>query len=43
MGDNRPVSSDSRSWGKLEEKYIIGKPILSLFPFNKIGIYPGKI
>ncbi len=41
LGDNRPVSSDSRSWGPLEEKFIVGTPFISLFPFNKIDIYPG--
>ncbi len=42
MGDNRQESFDSRSWGPLPAKYILGKPILRLFPFNKIGLFPGK-
>jgi signal peptidase I len=42
MGDNRAESSDSRSWGPLERKYIVGRPFLRLFPFNKISVFPGK-
>ena len=41
MGDNRAESFDSRSWGPLNKKYILGKPILRLFPISKIGILPG--
>ena len=41
MGDNRAGSSDSRIWGPLPEKNIIGQPILRLFPLNKIGVWPG--
>ncbi len=43
MGDNRSESFDSRSWGPLEKKYILGKPVLRLFPISKIGIMPGDI
>ncbi|HEY4509113.1 MAG TPA: signal peptidase I [Candidatus Paceibacterota bacterium] len=41
MGDNRAESFDSRSWGPLNKKYILGKPIIRLFPITKIGILPG--
>ncbi len=41
MGDNRAESSDSRLWGPLESKYIVGRPILRLLPFSKISILPG--
>lgn len=41
MGDNRAESSDSRIWGPLERKYIVGRPALRLFPFTKIGVFPG--
>ena len=42
LGDNRAGSSDSRVWGTLPEKYIIGVPILRLFPLNKISVWPGS-
>ncbi|MFH0804323.1 MAG: signal peptidase I [Candidatus Zambryskibacteria bacterium] len=41
MGDNRAGSSDSRMWGALPKKYIIGRPILRLLPLNEIGVWPG--
>jgi signal peptidase I len=41
LGDNRRVSADSRSWGKLPKQDIVGRAFLRLFPFNKIGILPG--
>lgn len=43
MGDNRAESADSRIWGPLESKYIIGRPIIRLLPINKIGLKPGSI
>ena len=42
MGDNRNESSDSRIWGPLDKSFFIGRPVLRLFPFNSIGIFPGK-
>ena len=39
MGDNRPVSADSRnpSVGLVDEDRIMGKVVLRLFPFDQIG------
>ena len=42
MGDNRAQSSDSRFWGPLDRKLIIGRPLLRLFPFDKAAIFPGR-
>ncbi len=41
MGDNRPRSSDSRVWGPLPAKNIIGRVLLRLYPPTKAGILPG--
>ncbi|MBU1046833.1 signal peptidase I [Patescibacteria group bacterium] len=43
MGDNRPASSDSRSWGVLQEELIIGRAFIRLFPFNQIELFPEYI
>ena len=37
MGDNRKVSMDSRTFGPVKRKQILGTTNLILFPFNKIG------
>lgn len=43
LGDNRAQSSDSRIWGPLGEKYIVGRPFIRLFPFNSVSLWPGEI
>lgn len=41
MGDNRPHSSDSRVWGALPRKDIIGRVDLRLLPLSESGFFPG--
>ena len=41
MGDNRPNSSDSRIWGPLPAKDIIGRVDLRLLPISKSSFFPG--
>jgi len=36
LGDNRKVSSDSRDFGPVNKKDILGHVIIRLYPFNKI-------
>lgn len=41
MGDNRGASSDSRYWGPVPRKLIVGKAFLRLLPVNQISFMPG--
>lgn len=43
MGDNRPNSSDSRYWGLLPKKDIVGRAFLRLLPLQNIGVLPGSV
>jgi signal peptidase I len=43
MGDNRAESSDSRIWGPLDRKLIVGRAFVRLFPFSKISVLPGEV
>jgi len=43
MGDNRDQSSDSRTWGVLQQERIIGHAYLRLFPPQEFGYLPGAI
>lgn len=37
LGDNRDDSRDSRAFGPIHQKQIIGKTNIVIYPFNKIG------
>lgn len=41
LGDNRPNSLDSRFFGPIEKKLIIGRPLFRLLPLNTIAAFPG--
>lgn len=43
MGDNRGFSSDSRAWGLLPRKNMVGKAGLRLLPLKDISYKPGSI
>jgi len=38
MGDNRPGSSDSREWGYVPFKYLVGKSLYAYWPLDKAGL-----
>lgn len=41
LGDNRPNSSDSRVWGPLPRKDVIGRVDVRLLPLARAGLFPG--
>jgi len=42
LGDNRSASSDSRIWGKLENRFIIGKAWVRAWPFDDFAVFDGE-
>ena len=44
LGDNRRVSLDSRYTlvGMVDERYVLGKALLNIFPLNHMGIIKGS-
>lgn len=41
MGDHRSASADSREWGPLQEKFIVGRALVRLWPFSTLALFPG--
>ncbi|MDA3814810.1 MAG: signal peptidase I [Patescibacteria group bacterium] len=39
LGDNRNHSSDSRSWGKLGQSFVVGKVFLRAWPIENIKVF----
>lgn len=37
LGDNRPISKDSRTVGLIDEEEIVGKAIFRIWPLTKMG------
>jgi signal peptidase I len=42
LGDNRKASADSRVWGPLPKKFIMGRAFARLLPLNKVQLLPGE-
>ncbi len=42
LGDNRKESSDSRVWGPLQQKFIVGRAFARVFPITKFAAFPGE-
>jgi len=40
MGDNRPNSRDSRSFGQLSQDLVVGKAWLQVWPLSGLGLVP---
>ncbi len=40
LGDNRDDSFDSRYWGFVERKYVLGRPLLTYFSWNEKLLFP---
>ncbi len=37
LGDNRPASSDTRTWGQLSQEFVIGKAWFAIWPVTDAG------
>ena len=38
LGDNRPASSDTRTWGQLQQEFVIGKAWFAVWPVEEAGL-----
>ena len=43
LGDNRPASSDSRSWGALDETEVIGRVWIRAWPVGRFGVFDFEV
>ena len=41
LGDNREASSDSRIWGPVDRKYVVGRAFFRLLPVTYADVLPG--
>lgn len=41
LGDNRKASADSRAWGTLPRKDIVGRAFVRLYPLSEANLFPG--
>lgn len=37
LGDNEPISCDSRYWGPIKRSWIVGKVVLRIWPLGRVG------
>ena len=37
LGDNSPASSDSRTWGTVPQRLMLGRALMVYFPFDRFG------
>lgn len=42
MGDNRSASSDSRYWGAVPQKLLVGRALVRLWPVGNMDMWPGE-
>lgn len=43
LGDNRPLSLDSRQLGPIQRDQIVGRTLFRLYPLSKISLFPGSV
>lgn len=43
MGDNRPLSLDSRMIGPITRDKIVGRTLVRLYPFSQVSLFPGSV